>query len=488
VSAFSVVVPTVGRASLGTLLDSLAACAGPRPARVVVVDDSPDGSVRVPGVAVLRSGGRGPAAARNVGWRACDTDWVVFVDDDVQVDRTWLADLADDLDVPAEVAGVQGRITVPLPKHRRPTDWERGTAGLATAKWITADIAYRRAVLAEVGGFDERFPRAFREDADLALRVQAAGHRLVLGRRHVVHPVRNAPWWASIAQQRGNADDALMRAVHGPDWYARAGADPGRRSRHLAITALGLLGLAGAVARRPVLARAGLLGWVAGTAEFAAARIAPGPRDVAEVARMLATSVAIPPLASGHWLRGRWRWRTVRPARAVDAVLLDRDGTLVHDVPYNGEPDRVEPVPGARAALDRLRAAGIRVGVITNQSGVARGVVTLPQVAAVNRRVDELLGPFADWQVCPHGPDDGCECRKPRPGMVRAAAHALGVDVRRCVVIGDTGADVAAAEAAGAVGVLVPNAVTRREEVAAASRVFAGLAEVVDAVLAGGGR
>jgi D-glycero-D-manno-heptose 1,7-bisphosphate phosphatase len=154
--------------------------------------------------------------------------------------------------------------------------------------------------------------------------------------------------------------------------------------------------------------------------------------------------------------------------RAPEAVLFDRDGTLVVDVPYNGDPARVEPVPQARAALDLLRAAGIPAGVITNQSGIARGLITARQADAVNRRVDELLGPFAVWQVCPHGPGDGCRCRKPRPGMVLAAAERLGVPPDRVAVVGDIGADVEAAAAAGAAAVLVPTPVTRADEVTAA--------------------
>jgi D-glycero-D-manno-heptose 1,7-bisphosphate phosphatase len=154
--------------------------------------------------------------------------------------------------------------------------------------------------------------------------------------------------------------------------------------------------------------------------------------------------------------------------RAPDVVLFDRDGTLVVDVPYNGDSARVQPVPTAVAALDLLRAVGIPAGVITNQSGIARGLITEAQADAVNRRVDALLGPFAVWQVCPHGPDDGCACRKPRPGLVLAAARRLGVAPQRTAVIGDIGADVEAAAAAGAAAVLVPTAVTRPEEVAAA--------------------
>jgi HAD superfamily hydrolase (TIGR01662 family) len=167
-------------------------------------------------------------------------------------------------------------------------------------------------------------------------------------------------------------------------------------------------------------------------------------------------------------------------------VLFDRDGTLVVDVPYCADPALVTPVSTAPAALALLRAAGIPVGVVSNQSGIARGLLDREQVDAVNRRVDDLLGPFDVWQVCPHGPDDGCACRKPAPGMVKTACAELDVDPARCVVIGDIGADVEAAAAAGAVGVLVPTPVTRREEVAAAGRRAATLTEAVDDVLAGG--
>ena len=167
-----------------------------------------------------------------------------------------------------------------------------------------------------------------------------------------------------------------------------------------------------------------------------------------------------------------------------DAVLFDRDGTLVRDVPFNGDPDLVEPAPGARAALDRLRTAGLRIGVVTNQSGVARGLITADDVTTVHKRVDELLGPFDTWQVCEHDDAAGCRCRKPQPGMVVAAAAALGTTPERCVVIGDVGRDMEAALAAGATGVLVPTPVTRPAEVAAAPAVAGDLGAAVDFVLA----
>ena len=94
---------------------------------------------------------------------------------------------------------------------------------------------------------------------------------------------------------------------------------------------------------------------------------------------------------------------SARPA----AVLFDRDGTLVVDVPYNGDPDLVQPVPGARAALDRLRAAGVPTALVSNQSGIARGLLTRAQVDAVNARLEELVGPLGPVFVCEHGPGDG---------------------------------------------------------------------------------
>jgi len=161
------------------------------------------------------------------------------------------------------------------------------------------------------------------------------------------------------------------------------------------------------------------------------------------------------------------------------AVLFDRDGTLVVDVPYNGDPGKVLPMAGAKEVLDSLRAEGIATGVVSNQSGIARGLITADDVAKVNARVEELLGPFDVWEVCPHAEQDGCACRKPAPGMVHSACRKLGIPASEAALIGDIGADVGAAEAAGATGVLVPTPVTRAEEVAAARLVAADLASAV---------
>jgi histidinol-phosphate phosphatase family protein len=495
-----VVVPTLGRPSLRALLASLARASGPRPGRIILVDDRRvrDAALQLgeldadffARVTVLPGKAAGPAAARNVGWRASRADWIAFVDDDVAVSETWLSDLACDLNgLLLDVAGSQAVVAVPLPEDRRATDWERNVAGLARSQWITADCAYRRAELLAAGGFDERFPRAYREDADLALRMTARGKRIVRGGRRTTHPVRPAPWTISLRLQAGNADDVLMAALHGADWRARAGAPRGAFPSHCAATAAAALTVAACAARRPRLAALLAAGWAAQAAWFAWKRIAPGPRTPCEVAAMLATSALLPFCAVYHRARGYAALRSLlrdaarAPHPVPPAVLFDRDGTLIRDVPHNGDPGRVEPMPGARSALERLRAAGVATAVISNQGGIALGLLTHAQVDAVNARIEGLLGPLGPVLTCTHAPDGACACRKPAPGLILAAARALGVDPHDCVVVGDIGADVAAAHAAGARAILVPTAVTRADEIAAAPVVARDLAEAVSLVL-----
>ncbi len=169
--------------------------------------------------------------------------------------------------------------------------------------------------------------------------------------------------------------------------------------------------------------------------------------------------------------------------RSPLAVLFDRDGTLIMDVPYNGDPERVQPMPTAREALALLRQHGIAVGVITNQSGIARGLITRGEVDAVNARVDDLLGPFGTWAVCPHDIDAGCGCRKPAPGLVVDAAQALGVHPSDAVVIGDIGSDLGAASAAGCDAVLVPTPKTLPSEIRSAAVVAPTVLAAVELLL-----
>jgi HAD superfamily hydrolase (TIGR01662 family) len=175
--------------------------------------------------------------------------------------------------------------------------------------------------------------------------------------------------------------------------------------------------------------------------------------------------------------------RAGHPRPAVSVVLFDRDGTLVEDVPYNGDPALVRPMPTAAAALRVLRERGVRTGVISNQSGIGRGLLTVEQVRAVNARIDELLGPFDVWRFCPHDADAGCACRKPRPGMITEALAELDLPPSEAAMVGDIGADVDAGLAAGVRAILVPTERTLAAEVRRAPQVQPDLWHAVDALL-----
>ncbi len=490
-TTFAVVVPTVGRPSLYRLLAELDGSAG-TPAAVIIVDDRPQSenvlevTSRLP-VTVLRSGGRGPAAARNTGWRATEADWICFLDDDVVPQPNWFAALSEDL-AKAEVeaaAGSQAVIEVPRVGGRKATDDERRTQRLADAKWITADMAFRRDALVAVGGFDERFPRAYREDSDLALRITHGGNTIVRGARRCTHPVATATLMSSVRAQIGNRDNALLRRKFGRRWRSEIGEGRGRLPAHSVATAAAVVATLSTLAGRWRGARIAAAVWASLTAEFAVRRFWSGPRTFTEAGRMALTSALIPPVAVWHRLAGEWAFRASRRDPPL-AVLLDRDDTIIEDGPYLNDPAGVRPLPGAAHALDRLRRRGLPLAVVSNQSGVAKGLISAEQLDAVNAEVDAVLGPFGSWHLCVHDTEHGCRCRKPAPGMVDDAAAALGVDPSRCVMIGDTGGDVDAALAAGADAILVPTGRTLSREVSEArvkARVAASLEDAVSMVL-----
>lgn len=148
------------------------------------------------------------------------------------------------------------------------------------------------------------------------------------------------------------------------------------------------------------------------------------------------------------------------------AVFLDRDGTLIEDKGYLGDPAGVRPLDGAAEALAAIRAKGWPVVVVTNQSGVARGLYTPDDFRRVMDRVSELLGPFDAVYACFHiAPPEGrvspwavaCDCRKPKPGMLRRAAAEHGLDLFNSVGAGDSALDVGAFRAAGVRPFLVPS-------------------------------
>jgi histidinol-phosphate phosphatase family protein len=152
--------------------------------------------------------------------------------------------------------------------------------------------------------------------------------------------------------------------------------------------------------------------------------------------------------------------RAARPA-----VFLDKDGTLIEDLPYNVDPRRIRLAPGAAAALPRFHDAGYVIAIVTNQSGIARGYFTPDDLFGVRDHLGAVMAelgvPLAGFYFCPHEPeggDDGppgCECRKPLPGLIHQAAVDLDIDLRRSWFIGDTWMDAVAGRQAGCRTILV---------------------------------
>jgi len=155
------------------------------------------------------------------------------------------------------------------------------------------------------------------------------------------------------------------------------------------------------------------------------------------------------------------------------AILLDRDGTILVERHYLADPAGVELLPGAAEGLRGLARLGPLV-VVTNQSGLARGYFDRATLEAIHAEMRRQLAAhgveLAAIEVCPHHPDDGCACRKPRPGLALRAAARLGFDPARAIVIGDKACDVGLGRAIGATTILVRTGYGAREEAARTCR------------------
>lgn len=180
-------------------------------------------------------------------------------------------------------------------------------------------------------------------------------------------------------------------------------------------------------------------------------------------------------------------------ARGRGGVFLDRDGTIIEDRDYPGDPGQVHLLPGAAAAIKRLNQAGVPVIVVTNQSGIARGLITEDQYRVVRARMEELLtgagASIAATYHCPHGPDTvpPCDCRKPAAGMFEKGAREHRLSLADSVFIGDRSRDVLAGIAAGGSGFLIgdPSAFDLPPDLPRIAFV-SSLSEAVETVLAAG--
>jgi D-glycero-D-manno-heptose 1,7-bisphosphate phosphatase len=172
------------------------------------------------------------------------------------------------------------------------------------------------------------------------------------------------------------------------------------------------------------------------------------------------------------------------------AVFLDRDGVLMRDSNYVGHVDRVEIIDGAPQALRRLKDAGFRLFVVTNQSGVGRGYFTREAVDEIHALLNSAFGKAGvsidRYYVCPHHPEDNCDCRKPRPKFLHEAAREFGLNLRHCFMIGDRASDVQCGLNGGTKTVLVLTGVGRetleKGEVKS-DRVAKDIAEATDWIL-----
>lgn len=316
----SVVVPTCKRpALLARCLDALLAQdLAPTDYEVIIVDDADCVETRD---MVLRRAKqarrrghtvcylpakftRGPAAARNIGLRAARGEVIAFTDDDCIPSNEWLnAGLTALKD---GVAGVTGRISVPL--EGEPTDYEYNASQLAQSEFVTANCFYRRDALLLVGGFDERYTMAWREDSDLIFSLQERGLQFAHAPDAlVVHPVRAARWGVSIGQQRKSLFNALLYKKH-PVLY-RQKVQSGPPWRYYGIVGTLLVVLAGALAMSGPVALLGLVLWACLTGHFCAQRLRHTSHAPGHVGEMIVTSMIIPPLAIYWRLRGAVKYR-----------------------------------------------------------------------------------------------------------------------------------------------------------------------------------
>ncbi|MGP1614591.1 MAG: glycosyltransferase family 2 protein [Pollutimonas bauzanensis] len=312
-----VVVPTYKRPDLleRCLAALLRQTLAPDDWEILVCDDGPSPQARAVAQAMsARAGGRpairylpvsrtqGPAGARNVGWRAAGAPVIAFTDDDTLPEPGWLQEGLEAMASGAEAA--VGTIVMPLPP--RPSDLDRDAARLEQAEFATANCFVRRDILEAVGGFDERYTLAWREDSDLHFALIERGCRVAPApAATVVHPLRAARFAAGIGMQKKVMFDVLLyrkfprlyrqRIRSGPPWF------------YLSVCAALLLALAALLGGWQRLAMAALLLWGLLSLFFFLRRLRLSAFTLRNVAELLLTSVLIPPLSVF--------WRAVGAAR-----------------------------------------------------------------------------------------------------------------------------------------------------------------------------
>jgi glycosyltransferase involved in cell wall biosynthesis len=314
----SVVIPTYKRTALlkRCLQAVLAQTLHPSSYEIIVVDDEASGQTQSM-VRELTAEGelpalrycanevrRGPAAARNRGWREAAGEIIAFTDDDCIPEPDWLVrGLAA---FQPGTAGVSGRIEVPL--GRWPTDYELNTSSLEQADFATANCFYRRRILAAVNGFDERFARAWREDADLFFTLLSRKEQLLKAPDAVVvHPVRTGSWGISIREQSKSLYNALLFKKH-PDLY-RQRISNSVLGHYYTIVSSALVFLLSLRPEFPPLAPLAFPVWATATIALLLKRLKGTSHSPSHVLEMALTSLVIPFLSLFWRIAGAVRFR-----------------------------------------------------------------------------------------------------------------------------------------------------------------------------------
>ncbi|MGF7214082.1 glycosyltransferase involved in cell wall biosynthesis [Spirosoma lacussanchae] len=314
----SVVIPTYQRLPLlNRCLDALSQQTLSTDAfEVIVVDDGNQLAVAEAIMAFCRRTGiqthylgqrtrRGPAAARNRGWLSARAPIVAFTDDDCLPQPDWLSAALAQFDQGVTV--VTGRLQMPLPDQ--PTYHDRTTAFLETAEFITANCFCRKSALDQVGGFEESFAIAWREDSDLQFKLLQAGHvPSPCPEAVVIHPMRPAPWYAPLRDERKNQYDALLFKRHPQLFRQRIPAYRGLVVRYYATVLGGTVGVLGLLLGHTATALAGWGSWLILGGWLVAERWPAEPTQ-ARIRQTVLTALATPFLSIYWRLYGAIKYR-----------------------------------------------------------------------------------------------------------------------------------------------------------------------------------
>jgi glycosyltransferase involved in cell wall biosynthesis len=239
---------------------------------------------------------KGPAAARNYGWLNAKSPLIAFTDDDCLPEKNWLSAYIQAYQHPLDIA-FTGYTHVPLPLA--PTDYALNTAGLERADFITANCACSKTALVKIGGFDERFKMAWREDSDLEFKLLNLNIPIIkIGEAKITHPVRSAPWGVSIKEQKKGIYDALLFKKF-PKLY-RTKIQPQPLWNYYLINFLLLLLITALLQQNKILATCSVLIAAALYCNFAYKRLKNSSKTVSHILEMLYTSLLIPTI-SVYW-------------------------------------------------------------------------------------------------------------------------------------------------------------------------------------------